>query len=323
VSKVVFITGVAGFIGSHLAQRLLNDGLTVVGLDAMTDYYDVALKQRRLAKLTSHKGFTFVQGYLETPDLLENLMATHQPESVLHLAAQAGVRYSIEAPESYVSSNLVGHFRLLEAMRHHRPKHFLFASTSSVYGANTKVPYAETDKADSQMSFYAATKKAGEAMAHSYAHLYGIPTTCFRFFTVYGPDARPDMALSKFVKAILADQPIDVYNHGNLSRDFTYIDDLVEAVVRLTTKPPVGHLIAPFRVVNIGNSSPTKLLDFISAIEAALGKKAKLNMMDMQPGDVPQTWADTQLLTSLIGPIPHTDLKIGVKKFVDWYQRQS
>lgn len=321
------VTGAAGFIGYHLSARLLEAGYEVVGLDAMTDYYDVALKEARIAQLGA--GFTFVRGEVEAPGLLMALFEEHRFDAVFHLAAQAGVRYSIEAPRSYLESNIVGTFELLEAARAYPPQHLLLASTSSAYGANTEMPYAETMKADHQMSFYAATKKATENMAHSYAHLYDLPVTMFRFFTVYGPWGRPDMALFKFTRAILEGAPIDVYNHGNMSRDFTYVEDLVEALMRLAERAPnrgapVGEMdslspVAPFRVVNIGNSAPTQLTAFIEAIEAATGQAAIRNMMPMQPGDVPATWADATLLIALAGEIPHTSVDEGVRRFVAWY----
>ena len=323
------ITGAAGFIGYHLAARLLSRGWRVIGLDAMTDYYDVALKERRRAMLLQNDGFSFVEERIETDGVLEALFATEKPDLVVHLAAQAGVRYSIDNPESYVEANLIGTFRLLEAMRNHPPTHSLLASTSSVYGANEKMPYSEGDKADSQMSFYAATKKANEAMAHSYAHLYDLPVTMFRFFTVYGPWGRPDMALFKFTRAILQGAPIDVYNHGNMSRDFTYIDDLVDGIVELTDAVPkvgwpVPHdtlsEVAPFRIVNIGNAAPVRLLDFIRAIEVATGREAEMRMLPMQPGDVPATWADTSLLETLTGHRPSTSVDTGVGHFVSWYR---
>lgn len=328
-----FVTGSAGFIGFHTCQRLLDDGFRVIGLDSMSDYYDVSLKQKRHQILGDIAGFTANEAPLETPDLLMRLFDTHRPNVVIHLAAQAGVRHSIDAPRSYLKSNLIGTFELLEAARAYPPKHMLLASTSSAYGANTKMPYKETDKADAQMSFYAATKKATESMAHSYAHLYDLPITMFRFFTVYGPWGRPDMALIKFTKAILNDDPIDVYNHGNMSRDFTYVEDLVNGIrllIDAAPKRPISgetvpdfdslSLVAPFRVVNIGNGAPVPLMDFIAAIEAALGKSARKNMMDMQPGDVPATWADTTLLQHLTGYTPQTGVPEGVARFVDWYK---
>ncbi|MEP2781892.1 MAG: NAD-dependent epimerase/dehydratase family protein [Pseudoruegeria sp.] len=333
MARTAFVTGSAGFIGFHLCKRLLADGWTVVGLDAMTDYYDVTLKQRRHAMLLQTSGFTAIEKRLEAPGILMEVFETHKPDAVIHLAAQAGVRYSIDAPRSYVEANLIGTFELLEAARAYPPAHMLLASTSSAFGANTVMPYAETHKADTQMSFYAATKKATENMAHSYAHLYDLPTTMFRFFTVYGPWGRPDMALFKFTSAILENRPIDVYNHGNMQRDFTYIDDLVEGISRLINAVPVRPAtpdqistvdslspVAPFRVVNIGNGQPSQLGTFIEAIEAALGQTAEKNYMDMQPGDVPATWADDSLLCELVGAIPRTELQTGVQAFVDWYR---
>lgn len=324
----VFVTGAAGFIGYHLIHRLLKADFDVVGIDALTDYYDVSLKEARIKLLTSEK-FQFVQGRVETPGLLMELFETHKFDLVVHLAAQAGVRYSIEDPRVYLDSNITGTFELLEAARAHPPAHMLLASTSSAYGANTEMPYQETMRADHQMSFYAATKKATEAMAHSYAHLFDLPITMFRFFTVYGPWGRPDMALFKFTKAILEGSPIDVYNNGDMLRDFTYVEDLVEVLIRLMDAVPqkgqdassVDSLspVAPWRVLNIGNANPVKLTDFIEAIEEATGRKAHRNLLPMQPGDVPATWADTSLASALIGDLPHTPIDTGVKKFVDWY----
>ncbi|OJY25489.1 MAG: UDP-glucuronate 5-epimerase [Rhodobacterales bacterium 65-51] len=325
----IFITGSAGFIGYHLSQRLLDAGWQVLGLDGMSDYYDVALKERRHAMLRQNKGFRAVEGLLEAPGLVRGLVEEFRPDVIVHLAAQAGVRYSIEAPRSYVDANLIGTFEVLEAVRAFPPQHLLLASTSSVFGANTEMPYAETHKADHQMSFYAATKKATEAMAHSYAHLYGLPTTMFRFFTVYGPWGRPDMALFKFVKAILAGEAIDVYNHGDMRRDFTYIDDLVIGIERLIAAVPGTEAtgafdslspVAPWRVVNIGNGAPVQLMEFVAAIEAATGAEARKNLMPMQPGDVPATWADATLIEALTGPLPRTDIREGVRRFVDWYR---
>lgn len=326
--RTALVTGSAGFIGKHVAERFLTEGWRVVGVDAFTEYYDPKLKRDRAALLARHAGYVEVEDRIERPGALAALMEEHRPEIVLHLAAQAGVRYSIDAPDTYVQSNLLGTFQLLEAARAHPPRHLLLASTSSAYGANAKMPYAETDKADTQMSFYAATKKATEAMAHSYAHLYHLPVTMFRFFTVYGPWGRPDMALFKFVKAMLEDRPIDVYNHGRMKRDFTYIDDLTEAVWRLADAVPNVSLgdfdslspVAPFRIVNIGKSVPDSLGEFISAIESALGRSAKQNLMDMQPGDVPATWSDTTLLKALVGYTPHTPLSVGVPAFTRWYK---
>ncbi|MFN7223328.1 MAG: NAD-dependent epimerase/dehydratase family protein [Paracoccaceae bacterium] len=329
MTSKVLITGAAGFIGFHLARRLLGDGWQVTGFDGMTPYYDPALKKARLDILHSHPRFRFHQGMLEDEGRLTALAAEVRPDVIVHLAAQAGVRYSIDEPRSYVQSNLIGTHEVLEAARAHPPLHLLMASTSSAYGANTKMPYSETDPATHPMSFYAATKIANEAMAHSYAHLFGLPTTMFRFFTVYGTWGRPDMALFKFTKAILNDDPIDVYNHGDMQRDFTYIDDLVEGITRLIATPPgaikVGPMdslspVAPYRVVNIGNGAPVQLTDFIAAIEAATGRTAKRNLMPMQPGDVPATWADAALIEALVGKLPKTQLHDGVARFVDWYR---
>ena len=326
----IFITGVAGFIGANAANQLLAIGHRVTGIDNLNDYYDPQLKKDRLQRLEGDNKFQFVKGNIQDPDVLAGLFADGGFDAVIHMAAQAGVRYSIDNPRSYLDSNLVGTFELLEAARANPPKHMLLASTSSAYGANTEMPYQEVQKADHQMSFYAATKKATEAMAHSYAHLYALPITMFRFFTVYGPWGRPDMAPIKFARKILDGTPIDVYNHGNMRRDFTYVDDLVRALTLLLDKAPTQTPIAdvadslspvaPFRVVNIGNNKPVELLDFISEIEMALGKQAVQNLMEMQAGDVAATWADTALLEALTGYVPRTDIKIGVKAFVDWYQ---
>ncbi|WP_341863100.1 NAD-dependent epimerase/dehydratase family protein [Gymnodinialimonas sp. 57CJ19] len=326
--RTALVTGSAGFIGYHLCARLLADGWRVVGIDAMTDYYEVALKDSRLAMLMEHDTFAPVKARIETPGVLHDLFETHRPAAVIHLAAQAGVRYSIENPESYVEANLIGTFRLLEAMRAFPPAHSLLASTSSAYGANTQMPYAETMQADHQMSFYAATKKSNEVMAHSYAHLYNLPITMFRFFTVYGPWGRPDMALFKFTKAILNDEPIDVYNHGDMKRDFTYVTDLVDGILRLIEAVPGSDgvegdslsPVAPHRIVNIGNSNSVQLLDYIEAIEAATGRTAEKNMMPMQPGDVPATWADASLLQHLTQYKPKTQVTEGVANFVAWYR---
>lgn len=327
------VTGSAGFIGYHISKRLLAEGWDVTGFDAMTDYYDVTLKERRHEMLIDSPNFSPIIAKLEKPGKLDDVFKNIAPDVVFHLAAQAGVRYSIDEPEAYVNSNLIGTFRLLEAARTTPPKHMMLASTSSVYGANTEMPYAETDKADSQMSFYAATKKANEAMAHSYAHLYNLPTTMFRFFTVYGPWGRPDMAHFKFTRAILNDEPIDIYNQGKMRRDFTYIDDLVESIWRLSGVAPLllkGNAninsgdslspVAPFRIVNIGNSQPTELMDYISAIEKATGRIAKKNFHNMQPGDVPATFANTELLKKLTKHTPSTSVKDGIEKFVNWYK---
>ena len=301
----------------------------------MSDYYDVSLKERREGMLLQNVSYRSVHDKVEMPDVLSDLFEEERPNIVIHLAAQAGVRYSIENPRAYLESNINGTFELLEAARAFPPEHMLLASTSSAYGANDDMPYRETVKADHQMSFYAATKKSTENMAHSYAHLFSLPITMFRFFTVYGPWGRPDMALFKFTKAILNGEPIDIYNHGEMSRDFTYIDDLVHGMHLLIDAIPEGanHLrhtsrktdskspCAPFRVVNIGNSQPSKLLDFIEAIEEAIGIEAVKNFIPMQAGDVPATWADTTLLHELTSYKPNTDLVKGVQNFVSWYRK--
>ncbi|SFR35875.1 GDP-mannose 4,6-dehydratase [Litoreibacter janthinus] len=332
-TRTALVTGSAGFIGFHVAARLLADGFKVVGFDGMTDYYDVTLKQRRHQALSQSQGFTPIEGLLETDGLVMEIMETHKPDVVVHLAAQAGVRWSIENPRAYVDANLIGAFNVLEAVRANSCAHLLMASTSSIYGANSVMPYEETHKVDTQMSFYAATKKANEAMAHSYSHLYDMPITMFRFFTVYGPWGRPDMAPYKFTRATIEGDVIDVYNHGDMSRDFTYIDDLVESIRLLIDTPPErpenadaieeGDSLSPvaaWRAVNIGTGSPVRLMDFIEAIEAATGCEAKKNFMDMQPGDVPATWAEAKLLKRLTGYQPDTDIRTGVAKFVEWYR---
>ena len=325
----VLVTGSAGFIGYHLCELLLAEGAKIIGLDAHDAYYDPALKEAREARLRSQPNFTPIRARVEEPGVLAGIFAQHRPDIVVHLAAQAGVRYSIDNPRAYLESNLIGTFELLEAARAHPPRHMLLASTSSAYGANTEMPYRETDKADAQMSFYAATKKSTEAMAHSYAHLFGLPVTMFRFFTVYGPWGRPDMAPWLFTSAIMAGQPIKVFNHGDMRRDFTYVTDLVRAIRLLMDAvpgdAPTGpedslSPVAPFRVVNIGNGAPVELLDFIAAIEAATGKPAIKQMLPMQPGDVPATWADTTLLRALTGYAPQTRVPEGVAEYVDWFR---
>jgi UDP-glucuronate 4-epimerase len=327
--KRAFITGTAGFIGFHLAELLLQEGWEVAGFDGMTDYYDLGLKQARHAVLRQHSRFSVTEAMLEDAAALSAAVADARPDVIVHLAAQAGVRYSIDNPRAYVQTNLVGTFNLMAAALAARPAHLLMASTSSVYGANTEMPYAEAHKADTQMSFYAATKKANEAMGHAWAHIHGLPTTMFRFFTVYGPWGRPDMALFKFTEAVLNGRPIEVYNHGQMWRDFTYVGDLVRGIrLLIDAVPGEGPVVegdslspvAPFRIVNIGNSCKVRLEDFIDAIEAATGRQALRIYVDMQPGDVPATWADCTLLERLTGYRPATDMRLGVARFVDWFR---
>ena len=323
------ITGAAGFIGFHLARRLLAEGHFVAGVDGLTPYYDVNLKRARLALLARSNGFRFHELMLEDFAALRAACEDARPDVIVHLAAQAGVRYSIENPRSYAESNLTGSFNLLEVARLAAPQHLLFASTSSVYGANTQMPFRETDRTDHPLTFYAATKKASEDMAHSYAHLWSLPTTAFRFFTVYGPWGRPDMALFKFVKAALAGETIDVYGHGKMRRDFTYVDDLVEAIVRLIALPPEAGKPAgpedslspagPYRVVNIGGGAPVELSAFIAQIERAVGRPIAQRMLDIQPGELPATWASADLLRTLTGYETTTPLDAGVAAFVEWY----
>jgi UDP-glucuronate 4-epimerase len=330
--RKVLVTGSAGFIGFHLCRLLLDDGFAVVGYDGMTDYYDVRLKERRHQMLLQHQHFSARVGLLEDFEALHELSLSERPDIIVHLAAQAGVRYSLENPRAYVDANLVGTFNVMECARELAVEHLLMASTSSVYGANEEMPYSESQKADTQLTLYAATKKANEAMAHSYAHLWGIPTTMFRFFTVYGPWGRPDMALFKFTCGILNGQPIDVYNHGEMYRDFTYVTDLVrgirlliDAVPQRTAPDDIPEWdslspVAPFRIVNIGNNEKVKLTDFIEAIEQECGRKAVRNEMEMQKGDVPATWADATLLKRLTGYTPETDVRDGIARFVEWYR---
>lgn len=328
--RKAFITGTAGFIGFHLAELLLQEGWEVSGFDGITDYYDVRLKHRRLEILGQHPGFRFTHAMLEDNDSLQGAIAAAAPDVIVHLAAQAGVRYSLENPRAYIDANIVGTFNVMEAARALRVHHLLMASTSSVYGANTAMPFDESQKADTPLTIYAATKKANEAMGHSYAHIYGLPTTMFRFFTVYGPWGRPDMALFKFTKGILEGRPIDIYNNGEMWRDFTYVTDLVRGIRGLIDAVPGGpetavkgdslSPAAPFRVVNIGNSTKVRLLDFVDAIEAELGQKAIRNYMPMQTGDVPATWADASMLQQLTGYRPKTDFREGVAHFIRWYR---
>jgi UDP-glucuronate 4-epimerase len=329
----VFITGTAGFIGFHLARLLLSEGFRVHGYDGMTDYYDVRLKQRRHSMLSQSEGFSSTEAMLQDMETLERTIEEFRPEIIVHLAAQAGVRYSLEKPRAYIDSNIVGTFNVMECARAVPVQHLLMASTSSVYGANEEMPFHETDKADTPLTIYAATKKATEAMGHSYAHIYGLPTTMFRFFTVYGPWGRPDMALFKFTRGILEGAPIDIYNHGEMWRDFTYVDDLVRGIrLLIDAVPPLpgareeevpGDSLspaAPFRVVNIGNSDKVRLLDFVDAIEQELGAKAIRNYMPMQTGDVPATWANADLIHALTGYKPNTPFREGVARFVAWYR---
>lgn len=313
------ITGSAGFIGFHLARRLLDEGHQVAGFDAMTPYYDVSLKEARNALLARHSGFTAVSGRLEDADALNRAADQAKPDIIVHLAAQAGVRYSLDNPRTYIDSNLIGSWNVLELAKRVRPQHLLLASTSSIYGANSKVPFEETDKADEPLSLYAATKKGMEAMAHAYASLHGMPTTAFRFFTVYGPWGRPDMALFKFTDAILNDRPIEVYGEGKMERDFTYVSDLVEAIMRLMPLPPLAEPV-PFRIVNIGGGQPIGLLTFIETLERALGKPAIRKMLPMQQGDVPRTHASPELLKKLTGFCPQMGLAQGIGAFASWYR---
>ncbi|WP_422071052.1 NAD-dependent epimerase/dehydratase family protein [Tranquillimonas rosea] len=329
----IFITGTAGFIGFHLAKKLLREGFDVHGFDGLTDYYDVTLKHRRHKILETDARFTSTIGMLEDQSTLDRAIDSFEPTAIVHLAAQAGVRYSLENPRAYLDANIVGTFNVMEAARRQKVEHLLMASTSSVYGANEEMPFTETEKADTQLTIYAATKKANESMGHAYAHLHDLPTTMFRFFTVYGPWGRPDLALFKFVDAILDGRPIDIYNHGDMFRDFTYVDDLVRAISLLIDVPPERPAspdaiasndslssVAPFRVVNIGNSEKVRLLDFIEAIEEELGVKAQRNYMPMQTGDVPATWADASLLQDLTGYRPQTNIREGISAFVAWFR---
>ncbi|MBU0835715.1 MAG: NAD-dependent epimerase/dehydratase family protein [Alphaproteobacteria bacterium] len=326
-----FITGTAGFIGFHLARRLLADGHQVTGFDGMTQYYNVKLKQMRHAALAQYPAFKPVIAMLEDRQAVEEAMATAKPDVVIHLAAQAGVRYSLENPQSYLTSNVTGSYNIIELAERHKVKHLMLASTSSIYGANPTVPFHETDRADEPLTIYAATKKSMELMAHAHAHLYKTPTTAFRFFTVYGPWGRPDMALFKFVDLMLNDQPIEIYGEGKMSRDFTYIDDLVEAIVRIShVIPDESNRVAddkietlsrqaPYRLVNIGGGQPENLMDFVEMVERALDQPAIRRMLPMQKGDVPRTYAAPDLLQELTGYTPSTKLEDGVKAFVKWY----
>ena len=331
--RTVLITGSAGFIGFHLAQLLLAEGYRVVGFDGMTDYYDVRIKQRRHQMLLQNPNFTCNEGMLEDFEMLHDLAMAEDPDVIVHLAAQAGVRYSLENPRAYVDANLVGAFNVMECARELGVDHLLMASTSSVYGANEEMPFDEREKCDTQLTLYAATKKANEVMAHSYAHLWNLPTTMFRFFTVYGPWGRPDMALFKFTRGILEGTPIDIYNNGEMFRDFTFVTDLVRGIRLLIDAVPERpeskedipewdslSPVAPWRVVNIGNSDKVRLMDFVEAIEAECGREAVKNFMPMQKGDVPATWADATLLKELTGYTPQTDVREGIRQFVAWYR---
>nr|WP_315227861.1 NAD-dependent epimerase [uncultured Albidiferax sp.] len=328
----ILVTGAAGFIGMTTSLRLLSRGDEVIGLDNMNDYYDVVLKQNRLKRLTSHANFKFVQLDVEDRPGIESLFAEEKFDKVMHLAAQAGVRYSLKNPHAYVDSNLIGFVNILEGCRHNKVQHLVYASSSSVYGGNTKMPFSEHDSVDHPVSLYAATKKANELMAHTYSHLYNLPTTGLRFFTVYGPWGRPDMALFLFANAIMDGRPIDVYNYGNMQRDFTYVDDIVEGVIRVldrvadpdaaydsaTADPATSN--APYRVFNIGNNNPVPLLDFIGCIEDALGKKAEKRLLPLQDGDVPATYANTDALQDWVGFVPGTSIQTGIGNFVAWYR---
>ncbi len=328
----VLVTGVAGFIGFHVTHRLLDRGDTVVGIDNLNPYYDVGLKEARLARLTSHERFNFIRLDLADRSGMAEVFAHQHPERVVHLAAQAGVRYSLTNPHAYVESNFVGFLHILEGCRQTQARHLVYASSSSVYGANTKMPFSVHDNVDHPVSLYAASKKANELMAHSYSHLYGLPTTGLRFFTVYGPWGRPDMALFIFTKAILEGKPIQVFNHGQMRRDFTYIDDIVEGVVRaLDTipqphpswsgmQPDPGTSKAPYRLYNIGNNQPVELLHFIEVLETCLGRKAEKQFLPLQAGDVPETYADVDDLMRDVGFRPATPISEGIARFVEWYQ---
>jgi UDP-glucuronate 4-epimerase len=328
----ILVTGAAGFIGSHTSLRLLARGDEVVGLDNVNDYYDPTLKEARLDRLTPHAGFRFVRMELGDRDGMTALFRTERFDKVIHLAAQAGVRYSLTNPHAYVDSNLVGFINILEGCRHHGVQHLTYASSSSVYGANTAMPFSVHQNVDHPLSLYAATKKANELMAHTYSHLYGLPTTGLRFFTVYGPWGRPDMALFLFTKAILSGQPIDVFNHGQMRRDFTYIDDIVEGVIRTSDHvaapnaawnsdaPDPATSKAPYRIYNIGNNNPVELLHLIGTLERALGKTAEKRMLPLQAGDVPATYADVDALVEDVGFAPKTPIETGVARFVSWYK---
>ena len=321
----VLVTGAAGFIGSHLSKRLLDRGDEVVGIDNFNDYYDPALKEARAERLVGSPKFELVRMDLADAAELNALVARARPDAVVNLAAQAGVRYSLENPGAYVQSNLVGFANVLEACRHHGVQHLVYASSSSVYGGNDDLPFSVDDRVDHPLSLYAASKKANELMAHTYSHLFALPTTGLRFFTVYGPWGRPDMALFLFTKAILAGEPIKVFNHGDMRRDFTYVDDIVEGVVRVIDAPPtrssnMSKTDAPYQLFNIGNNSPVELLEMIRLLEVELGREAKKELLPMQPGDVPATYADIDALERAVGFKPSTPLAVGIARFVEWYR---
>ncbi len=328
----ILVTGAAGFIGFHLSKRLLEEGCSVVGLDIVNDYYDPSIKEARLDILRPHERFRFVKIDLADKAAMDELFKEERFDAVVNLAAQAGVRYSLVNPQSYVDSNLVGFVNILEGCRHNHVKHLVFASSSSVYGSNTKMPFSVHDNVDHPVSLYAASKKSNELMAHAYAHLFEIPCTGLRFFTVYGPWGRPDMALFLFTKAILEDRPIDVFNYGKMQRDFTYIDDIVEGVVRVIERPArpnpqwsgdnpdPGSSYAPYKIYNIGNNQPVELMHFIEVIEDTLGKKAKKNLLPLQPGDVPATYANIDDLVRDTGFKPSTPLEVGIPRFIEWYR---
>ncbi|MEG1525556.1 MAG: SDR family NAD(P)-dependent oxidoreductase [Clostridia bacterium] len=321
MSERILVTGAAGFIGFHLCRSLLETGGTVVGFDNLNDYYDVHLKQSRLAVLRSYDRFTFVRGDLADAEAVNGLFAVDQPDAVVHLGAQAGVRYSMENPRAYMDSNMTGFFNVLEAVRAHPVRHLLFASSSSVYGNQQKTPFSVDDPVDRPVSLYAATKKSNELMAYTYAHLYGVPTTGLRFFTVYGPFGRPDMAYFKFTKKILAGDPIDIYNHGDLKRDFTFVDDIVSCLSRMICIPPKADAGGErYALYNIGNNHPVDLMQFLKVLETAVGRPAHIHYLPMQPGDVYQTYADIQKTTEDFGFVPETPIEVGLPLFVDWYK---
>lgn len=328
----ILVTGAAGFIGFHTSLKLLARGDRVVGLDNLNSYYDVRLKEARLAQLNNQSGFRFIRGELADARAMAEIFRSEAFDSVIHLAAQAGVRYSLKNPQAYIDSNLVGFTNILEGVRHNQVAHLVYASSSSVYGANTEMPFSVHQNVDHPVSLYAATKKANELLAHSYSHLYRIPTTGLRFFTVYGPWGRPDMALFLFTKAILANEPIDLFNHGRMKRDFTYVDDIVEGVVRVVDRPAQPNpawdgrspdsatSAAPYRLYNIGNNSPVELIRLVEILETALGRVAEKRLVDIQPGDVPATYADIEALAKDVGFRPSTPIEVGVERFVQWYR---